>query len=267
MAVVDVCKRSIAAEIEALLMLEAFFKNDAVPGLILTSDQDVPQKEAERVLSWWQSRFGGARKKGKVGITGKGLKPHTVGSTVREAQVVEVLDAVQTDICKAFRVDPILVSGNVDATYVNLSESRKFLIEDVLVPRAIEYQNVINQDLVKYVDKNVVFEFAFDEVAILQENATEKQARLSEALNLGIISEDYYREEMGYPATARPEQPPDKEKVAESKWEKKAVKAFLRGEDPNVPFESDNISIDRQYVLRGRLQNAKTVEAVRSCFD
>ena len=215
--------------------------------------------------------FRGSRNKGKVGIAGKGLKPVPVGSTMKDAAVVELIQQFQGSICKAFRVDPILVGGNVNATYENLNESRKFLIEDVLIPRATELQNVINQDLVPQIDPNVEFEFAFEEMKILQENSTEKHTRLFQAVQAGLVSDDFYREEMGYPAQAKPDDTEKQEKeekkaAAEAKWEKKAVKAFLKGESPAVPFETDNIEVDRQYLIAGRLQNAKDVEAVRACF-
>jgi len=268
----DVCKRLVSAEVEALLMIEALYKNDAVPGLFLSSDQDITQKEADRLLTWWEKRFRGGRNKGKVGVAGKGLKPTPVGSNMKESMVMELLDSVHNDICVAMRVPKILVGSQIDATYVNLNESRKFLIEDVMMPRAIELQNVINQDLIPYVDPNVEFEFAFDEMQILQEDSTEKHLRLFQAVQAGIISKDFYREEMGYPADAEPDDAEQqeqkaKQEMAESKFEKKAVKALLRGDDPDVDFETDNIPIDRQYVIRGRLKNAKTADAVRACFD
>jgi len=267
----EVCKRAVNAEVEALQMIEAHYKNDAVPGLFLGTDQTVTEDEANRLLNWWNRRFRGSRNKGKVGIAGKGLKPVPVGSTMKDAAVVELIQQFQGSICKAFRVDPILVGGNVNATYENLNESRKFLIEDVLIPRAIEYQNVINQDLCAKYFPDVEFEFAFEEMKILQENSTEKHTRLFAAVQAGLVSDDFYREEMGYPAKAKPPEEEVREKeekkaAAEAKWEKKAVKAFIRGESPAVPFETDNISIDRQYVIRGRLQNAKDEEAVRACF-
>ena len=268
----EVCKRLVSAEVEALQMIEALYKNDAVPGLFLSSDQDITEKEANRLLNWWNRRFRGGRNKGKVGVAGKGLKPTPVGSNMKDAMVMELLDSVHDDICVAFRVPKPLVGSQMDATYLNLNESRKFMIEDVLIPRAIEFQNVINQDLIPYVDPNVEFEFAFDELKILQEDSTEKHLRLFQAVQAGIIKEDFYREQMGYPDDAKPDDAERQEKVAkqeiaESKWQKKAVKALLRGDDPDVDFETDNIAIDRQYVIHGRLKNAKTADAVRACFD
>lgn len=264
--VVEVCKRSINAEIEALLMIEALYKNDAVPGLFLSSEQDVTEKEADRVIAWWNKRFRGGRNKGKVGIAGKGLKPTPVGSTMKDSMVMELLNAVQNDICVAMRVPMILVRSMSEATYVNLSESRKFLIEDVIIPRAVEYQNVINQDLCNVVDPSVRFEFAWDELQILQEDATAKWMRLQGAISAGVISDEFARQEMGWEESAAPEEKEDPAVQVEKAWERKALKALDRGESPDVEFETDTISIDRQYLLHGRLGNAKTAEAVRACF-
>jgi len=266
-SVMEVCKKSVNAEIEALLMMEALFKNDAVPGLLLTTDQDVTEDEANRVLKWWNARFGGSRNKGKVGIAAKGLKPEIVGSTVKDSAVMEMLDQAHNDICVAFRVPKLLVEGLTNATFTNGPEARKYLIEDTIKPRAVEYENVINQDLVNKVDSSVEFHFAWDEVGILQEDQTAKEQRLSSMFDKGIISDKYYRQEMGIEESAKGEEKEDKAEIAEGKWEKKAVKALLRGEDANVPFESDYISTDRSYLISARLSNAKSVDAVRSCFN
>ncbi len=263
--IMEVVKKSINAEIETLLMIEAYFRNDAIPGFLLTTEQDVTESEAERVIGWWKKLFRGSRKKFKVGIAGKGLKPVPVGSSMKDNAILDILESAQNDICLAMGIPHVLVGQEEEATYVNLAESRKFLIEDTIMPRSMEYQNVINHDLVQQVDTGVVFEFAFDEMQILQEDSTLKQSRLTEALGLGIISDDYYREEMGYPADSKPKES-DKAAVAEDKWERKALKALVRGDSPDVSFETDNIEIDRRYLLHGRLMNAKTKEAVRACF-
>lgn len=263
--VMEVVKKSVNAEIEALLMIEAYFRNDAVPGLILSTDETVTEKEATRVVKWFNARFRGSRNKSKIGVVGKGLKPITVGDSMKDTGMFEILDSIQNDICTAMRVPKILVRNMQDATYVNLSESRKFLIEDVIMPRAMEYQNVINHDLVQQVDDTVVFEFAFDELQILQEDSNLKSERLLSAKTAGIISDEFVREEMGYPESSKGDGV-DKAVAAEDKWERKALKALIRGDSADVSFETDNVEVDRQFLLHGRLSNAKTEEAVRACF-
>jgi phage portal protein BeeE len=181
--------------------------------------------------------------------------------------VLETMDHCADEICKAFRVSKLLVKGFADATYLNAPESRKFFMEDVIMPRAVEYQNVINQDLVNQVDPGVEFEFAFEEIPLLKEDSTAKEARLASMYDKGIISAEYYRQEMGIEESAKGDEKLAREtQAAENKWEKKAVKALLRGEDPNVSFDTDHIEIDRQYIIHGRLMNASTEAEVKEAF-
>jgi HK97 family phage portal protein len=263
--VVEVCKKSINAEIEALLMIEAYFKNDATPGIVLSTDAIVPQTEASRIVRWWNARFRGSRKKGNVGVADRGLKPVVVGNSMKDSAVIDILEYTVGDICKAFRLDKVLVGSAKDATFLNLPETRRIMIEDVIMPRAQEYENVINQDLVQKTYPDVKFQFAWDELPILQEDATLKEARLASMFDKGIISAQYYREEMGIEESDKGDEV-DKGKVAEDKWQKKAVKAILRGDKADVSFDTDNIDIDRQYLLHARLTNCNTEEEVKRAF-
>ena len=264
----EVVQRNQQAEIEAILMIEANFMNDAVPGLLLVSEESVSEQEADRVRRLWNKLFKGSRNSGKMGIVGKGMKPVEVGANMKDSGVAEILDVIHNDICVGMRVPKELVGSGDTATYLNMNELRKFFVENTIMPRAREYENTINQDLVQQVDKSVRFVFAFEELKLFQEESTAKQARLSLALKDGIIGEDFYREEMGYPESAKPKESEVKarQEQAEAKWEKKAVKAILRGESGNVSFETDHISRDRQHVIAGRLSNATTVEDAKRAF-
>lgn len=261
--VMEVAKKAIGTEYEALRYTEAYFKNNAQPGLFVTTEQTVPDKEKRRLLDVFTSKHRGSDKAGKTVIADRGLKADRIGFNMGENAVVEIRDQARNDICVAFRVPKVLIGDMNEATYVNLSESRRFLIEDLILPRAKQLEDVINQDLVRFVDPSVKFEFAEDELQILQEDATEKHTRLAEAFQLGLITKSFYIQEMGYPQDA---EAPDMGAEAEQKWEKKAQKAFKRGESPAVEFDTDEITIDRQITIRARLMNAETEEDIRKAF-
>jgi HK97 family phage portal protein len=262
-AVMEVLKGPINTEYEVEQLLQAHFKNDAIPGLLLTTDQAVPDDEASRILAWWNKRFRGSRKAGSVGVADKGLKAQILSSNMRDNAIIEVRDMARNDICVGFRVPKILIGSMSEATYANANESRKFMIEDLILPRSQMYANFINQDLVQKLDPGVMFEFVPEELPILQEDSTAKEARLASMFASGIISAEFYREEMGIEESAAPT---DETIPVEKSWEKKALKAFTRSENINVPFETDVIPIDRQYVIRARLGNAKTEQDIREAF-
>ena len=175
------------------------------------------------------------------------------------------MNSAHDNICVAMGVPKVLLQMS-EATFANAKEARKYMVEDVIIPRSRQYEDTINQDLTELVDNTVRFEFALEDLPILQEDSDKKWARLSDGMDKGLLSEEYVMAEMGYPETAKPKEEIDKSAVAESKMEKKAIKALLRGDSPDVKFETDNISIDRQHLLHGRLSNAKTKDEVRACF-
>lgn len=262
-AVLDVVKDAINAEYEALKMVAAHFANDATPSLLLTTEQTVPDNEMERVLGWWQKRFGGSRNKGKVAMADKGLKAQVLSQSLRENAITEIMDRAHKDICVGMRVPGILVGDMTDATYANAQEARKFMVQDNTIPRAKMFQDAINQDLIRVLDPAARFEFDFDAIEILQEDATAKWQRLKEARELGLVSDQYIRAEMGYPEEAAPDNP---EARALRAWQKKATNAVKRGESADVPFETEDISADKQHLLHARLSNVNDIDGVMRAF-
>src|SRR3990167_7761261 len=182
--VMEVVKRDISIEVESALYLEAFFKNDATPSLLLSSDQPVAEPEMTKVMAWWNQTFKGSKKAHKPAFADRGLKPQGL--------------------------------------------------------------------------------------AILQESATSKVDRLSKAKADGVISDTFYRSQMGWPETAAPAAPPT---VAETpaeraiiSWARKAKKALRAGQGANVPFETDDLSPTAQAAIRARLGQARTEPEVERAF-
>ena len=260
---IEMVKGPINTEYEAELMLQAHFKNDAIPGMLLTTEQTVPEKEGARIVDWWNRRFRGSRRAGSVGLADRGLKAETLSKTMVESEVMAVREMARNDICVGFRVSKLLVGAFINSTYANAPEARKFLLEDLIIPEARLYANAINQDLVQQVDPGVRFEFAPEELPIMQEDTSAKEMRLASMYNKGIISAEYYRQEMGIEEKWAPEDPTV---AVEQAYEKKALKAMARGESPDVPFESDVLTVDRRIYLSSRLKNAKTKQDVKDAF-
>ena len=265
----DVLKTAIDTEYSAACFITAHFENDAIPGLALVTDQVVPEPEMERVQNWWQRRFGGVKNAGKVAVMGRGLTPAKIADNMKESAVCELRDQARTDICTAMRVSKVLVGNMQAATYVNLGESRKFLIENVIVPRAKQYAATINQDLIQKIDPTLVFEFDPTQMPILQEDTDSKHIRLKEAFEDGLISAEFYREQMGYEEESAPKEKPEvltQEDQTMRSWQKKALKALKRDESPDVEFDTEDISKAKQDYLHAQLAQCDTEYAVKAVF-
>lgn len=264
-AVMEVIKLAIAQEYESSKYVEAFFKNDATPSLLLHTEQTVAEPEMNKVLAWWNKRFRGARRGHKVAMADRGLKAQILSTSMKDIALVEIRDQARGDICTGFRVPKILVGSMEDATYANAQEARKFMIEDLIIPRSVYYAGVINQDLVQRIDPSVTFEFETDTLPILQESATTKWTRLNSAVERGAISLAYARQQMGWPESAAP-QPVDEINPVLRSWKRKATKAFKRGESADVDFVTDEIPVPEQLKIRARLSQVDSIDGVLRAF-
>ena len=268
--VMEVVKRDISIEVESALYLEAFFKNDATPSLLLSSEQPVAEPEMTKVMAWWNQTFKGSKKAHKTAFADRGLKAQVLASTIKENAVTAIHDQAVNSICVGFRVPRLLAGQFVEATYANANEARIYLLENVVVPRSTYIADVIDADLTRKIDPAVKLQFVPQDLAILQESATSKVDRLSKAKADGVISDAFYRSQMGWPETAAPAAPPT---VAETpaeraiiSWARKAKKALRAGQGANVPFETDDLSPTAQAAIRARLGQATTEPEVERAF-
>lgn len=265
-AVMDVISKAVAVEHEAGLYVEAYFKNDAVPGILLSTDQSVDTIEMDKVKSWWNKQFRGSRNKGKVGFVDKGLKATPLSADLGKQALVEVRDQARQDICVGFRVPEVLLKMS-DATFANAQEARKFMLEDVIIPRAEYFAGVLNADLVSKVDPSVEFTFAFEEMELLQEDANAKWDRLNSAIQAQVISVEFARQEMGWPEDAAPDVKMTPEQTDLRAWRRKSLKSLRAGNGASVDFESRHIRPAIRSALMAQLDGATTSGHILGVFD
>ncbi len=263
-SIMDVLKDVIALEREAGQYVTAFFQNDATPSLLLHTEQTISKAEMSKIKLWWDKTFRGSKNAHKLAVADRGLKAQILSQSLKDNVVLEIRDQARDDICVGMRVPKVLVGSMDKATYLNANEARKYMIEDLIIPRANHYADTINQDLVRYVDPSVVFEFDPSELPLLQENATAKWGRLNEAIERGVISAEFARQEMGWEESAKPTE--DIVPAPLRSWKRKSIKAMKRGESADVEFDTDEVSVEEQLRIHTRLAKADTIQAVARAF-
>lgn len=283
-AAIDIAKPAILAEYEARRFVRSFFENDAIPGLLLTTPQEVPQGELDKLRAWWDEKFRGARNHHKVAFVDRDLSAQILTTDLTSMALSEVLDQARKDICAAFQVPDILVGNMTESTYANAAEARQFLMEEVILPRADYYQDTINKQWVEPYDMTVALEFAYDELEILQEDTNAKADRLIKLLGVDAVDLVYLRDELGIPQDAGPspeEVEAKKEQARQdmqaqmqekapagdmAKWRKKAIHALKATGSASVPFSTTEIAEPLQVAMRARLEQATTVDEVNTIF-
>ena len=114
----------------------AFFANDATPGGVLSTEQQLKQDTYERLRSDWSAQHRGARNAHKVGILEQGLKWMAMGTNNQHAQFIESRAFNIADILRFFRVPPHKVQHLQDASYNNIAELERAYAQDAIAPWA-----------------------------------------------------------------------------------------------------------------------------------
>lgn len=275
--VIEVAKQAILAEYESARYIKSFFENDAIPGLLLSTEQPVDQKEMSKLKAWWDANFRGATKKHKVAFVDKGLKAQILSTDLRSMALEEIRDQARRDICTASQVPMLLVGYMDESNYANAREAQLYFMEGFVIPRADYYADCINAQLVQVIDPNVTFEFATDELALLQEDKDALAERLGKMLDRGAISAEFMRSELGIPETAAPPEKPEPEPIEApeepngspelAQWQRKATKALRAGKSANVPFDAFTIPVGMQASIRANLSEATTPEDIMAIFS
>lgn len=118
---------------ELISFQKQFFKNNAVPGVVLTSDNVLSTKIKERLLQQWRqnhvSMFDGAR---NPAILDGGLKIDKFSNiNFKEMDFENSVERLQQDMSKALGVPYVLLKSGNNA---NISQNQKLLYEHTIVP-------------------------------------------------------------------------------------------------------------------------------------
>jgi len=265
----EVCKQAILAEYESARYIKSFFENDALPGLLIHTEQVVPQSEMTKLETWWKSKFGGASKHHQPAFVDKGLEAQVLSSNLGEMALEEVRDQARRDICTAFHVPMVLVGDLDAANFATAHEARIGMIEETIIPRADAYADVINAELVREIDESVEFQFATDDLDILQEDENAKAERLKGLVDANIISKETARAELGYSEEDAPDEDEIPEEVLTTPfraWRRKALNALKAGKPADVPFDTPDLSPALVGAIRARLGQARTPADVTAIF-
>lgn len=98
----------------------SYFKNSALPNLVVSTDATMNKDAADRFKETWDSTFRGAENGNKIAILdqGKKLTPLTVSN--EDAQFLETSKYTDTQICGLFRVSPHMIGILDHATFSNI---------------------------------------------------------------------------------------------------------------------------------------------------
>jgi len=177
-----------------------FFKNNAIPGIVLQTDSVLSVKVKERLLEAWRNAysnvFQGAR---SPAILDGGLKIDKFSNiSFRELDFEASIDRLQQDMCKALGVPYVMLKSGNNA---NIDVNEKLLYNHTILPILHSYcsafQLYFAGDVKIYPDKYAI--------SALQPDNRTQAMYYSTLVNGGIISPNEAREGLRFSKFSDPE--------------------------------------------------------------
>jgi len=106
------------------------FRNGAKIGGVLSTDQVLSKDKAREIREAWEETYGGAENAGKTAVVWGGLKYMATSMLNDQAQFIETRKFQVEEVCRAFRVMPIMV-GYSDKTATYASAEQMFIAHAV----------------------------------------------------------------------------------------------------------------------------------------
>jgi HK97 family phage portal protein len=149
----------------------SYFKNGAIPAVLLTTEGAVPKNEKQRIESAWNKMLQGVRKMFKTVVLERGLTPTVVGQTVEDLAMPDLERAKKEQILAAHKIPPGLAEAKT-----NRAERQALLFElwtNTIIPEVEVYiQTTWDEQL--FNPRGLRIGYHFNEIEVLQRTEIEK---------------------------------------------------------------------------------------------
>jgi HK97 family phage portal protein len=146
--------------------------------------------------SMLKHRFKEDNKKGEIVVTGKDVKWTNFGLSVVDLNILAALGAFKGNICDAYNVPTMLLSGSQDRTYSNYKEAMGALWTNAIMPTVDGYLEGLTNFLApKFKEEGQVLKADYSEIEVLQKN---KSDMVTWMINARSFTKNEIREACGY---------------------------------------------------------------------
>lgn len=206
---VSVALGSVDADTALTEYVRAFFNNSGVPSGILTFDNILDETEMQALQQKWVSRYGrGGKMQGGPAILDKLGKYESIGSKLNELDSDGITSKIESRICMAFGVPPILVGAYVGLLHVNqrasVREAQQDFWMNTMSPELKSIRNFLTWNLlpefenIEQIKKGLIrVNWDMSQVEALQEDLNDRHTRAREDYQKGLLMLDEARAQIG----------------------------------------------------------------------
>ncbi len=145
-------QRAIVNDIKADIWNTRTFENDAIPSGILSSDQEIDDKQATELSNRWMQKQGGPGNARRIAVLGKGSKFQTVAVTQKDMEFTEQKTRIVDETLAVFGLNKIAIGNYEKINYATIVEGRKMLWEDTYLPIDESIMEQVNSQWVVNID-------------------------------------------------------------------------------------------------------------------
>lgn len=138
---------TIGAGIAAQQHIGAFFKNGAVPAIVLTHPQHMSQEAQDRFRKNWESTHSGPLNANKLAILEEDMKLQTLTISPADAKLIDVMNLSRSQIAGIFRVPAHMINDLDKATFSNVDQLSIEFVKFSLQPWLKRMEETFNRSL------------------------------------------------------------------------------------------------------------------------
>lgn len=173
-----------------LIFNKAFFKNDATPGFILSTEQNLTEEQRNRIEEHWQKVNKAAKNAFKMRVLEKGLKPTTVNPTHKDMDFVSQKALMREEIMGIWRAPKALFNITDSLNYATFMGQMRIFWIYCLIPIMAKFEASINGKIVDPYNAGLLFGFDLSNVPAFVEEMYQKSGAAEQYWKLGFTASE-----------------------------------------------------------------------------
>jgi len=195
----EVVRTSILTDLNLDLYLNNFFRNNAMAGLIVSTDQKLDEATRKKIAKQIRTSYEGPKNQFKSIITDQGMSVSRLSGALKDLIPKEIDDRVMRKVLAAYRVPPIKIGVLDGASYANANKQDEVYERSAVEPYRRSIETALNFQFVKprFGDE---WRVKYDRKLVtgLQEDINEKSKRIMDQWKNKALTFNEMREQLGY---------------------------------------------------------------------
>ena len=146
---VTACHTTLQLALQATQFGSDFFKNSAMPSVVLTSEKALNEAQEKALASTWSRQYGPDGERHGVAMLGGITGVHTLTMPPENAQYLETRQEAVRDVGRVLGIPSQLLGDTASSTYNNVQAMHRALVSDALTPLATRIVSAIDKQLLQ----------------------------------------------------------------------------------------------------------------------